>query len=217
MPIRRANIDLKDGIDAGISGIVQYKWYKPPVGATNYIVTSFEPTVGTGTSCTLAAQNLDNGVTQYARNVTATLTDANASITSLVVHVYGRDKWKNRVYEKITCAAGSTVAGSQMFSYIDAVKYDCAGTVTGGADTLVVGTGAKLALPVKVGASTDIIRCLKHATDVDTDAAPVVETVAALDTTYHSITMTTTLAAANWDFSVEILSTYGLPSHLVRT
>jgi hypothetical protein len=126
---------------------------------TDGLIAAFEPTAGADTTITgslLDPFSTGTGEVDWARSVTATLVDANASITQVKVYLTGTDVSGGTQQETLTLSAAGTVESNRAFASLTAVVYHVDGTVTGGLDTLEVGWADKLGLPTTVSALTDI-------------------------------------------------------------
>jgi hypothetical protein len=125
---------------------------EPLANDVDYIVDGYLPVVGSVQTTTILNQP------DVPRVLTVTLTDANASIGSIAVFIYGRDYWNNAVKEIHRLRSTGTTEGLIGFRYVAQVLSVTTGVVTGGADTIEVGIGEGLALPVRIGAATDVTR-----------------------------------------------------------
>jgi hypothetical protein len=92
------------------------------------------------------------------RNVTATLTDANNSVTGLLT-ITGQDPDGQTVVETMQpdgAGGGKTLVGTKIFAKItSAVITNSAGAVTVD-DVVVVGVGDKIGLPFDITAAADV-------------------------------------------------------------
>lgn len=114
----------------------------PIVATANRIVTSVDWANGS-----LAIANQPD----TPRNVTCTLTDANASVTAGTITVTGRDPEGNLITEVITAAqARAGFVGTKIFASITSVVI--AGSVgqQAGVDVVVVGVGTVIGLPSSI-------------------------------------------------------------------
>lgn len=110
----------------------------------DFFYTDTAISTGLGTALTLSA---DEG--EYARSVTATLTDADSSITAFKVYLTGEDVQGRVIQETLTFAGAGTetVESNYAFRKLTSVTYDATGTA-GGSDTLKVGFADILGVPV---------------------------------------------------------------------
>ena len=157
--------------DQFLAGHVNYD--NPAAPGTTDIVNTANLT---NTALTIAAQP------DVPRNVVVTVVDTTPGITAGVVTITGKNVLGNTVIEVIDCAAGAgTYTGNHAFATITSVVTSNF-TVLGGAgdETIAVGSGGKLGLPV---------RYLKAVVKACVDGAD--ETVGTVSTTYNTITPTT--------------------------
>lgn len=126
---------------------------------TNGLIAAFEPTAGVDTDITgslLDPFSTGVGEIDWARSVTATLVDANASITQVKVYLTGKNRADLTIQETLTLNAAGTVESNNAFWVLDSVIYHVDGTVTVAADTLELGWADKLGLPTAIGALSEI-------------------------------------------------------------
>lgn len=142
-----------------MSALVEYEFVTQSgaamaVADDDYFYTATAVSTGLGTALTLGASE-----GAYARSVTATLTDADSSITAFKVYLTGEDVQGRVIQETLTFAGAGTetVESNYAFRKLTSVTYDCTGTA-GGADTLKVGFGDILGVPADFSALTDILR-----------------------------------------------------------
>jgi len=122
----------------------------PVVADPDRIVTSAPYDNGT---LTIAAQP------DTPRNITVTVTDANASITAGILTVTGVDPMGNAVVEVMDITDGLTFTGTKMFgSVTSAVITDEVGSQASTTDVIVIGVGNRIALPQDIVGS----QAVKH-------------------------------------------------------
>uniref|UniRef100_A0A6M3IGH0 Uncharacterized protein n=1 Tax=viral metagenome TaxID=1070528 RepID=A0A6M3IGH0_9ZZZZ len=111
----------------------------PAVSDVDYFVTAMDISASTsGTNCTIVTGHSRPDV---PRPVLVTVTDANASITALVVIVKGYDTDNRYIEENFYLEGGLVQTGEQYFALVTAIEIDTiAGN--GAADKLDVGTGS---------------------------------------------------------------------------
>lgn len=116
------------------------------------------------------------------RNVKLTITDGNTSILTYSITVAGKAIDGTTISETFTFADGLTPAGSKVFASITSVTINSI-TGDGAGDTLDMGYGSKLGVPVPYGAQSLVI------TNLSVDG--VADAVSATDQTNNSFTPTT--------------------------
>lgn len=128
-------------------GIVRKLYLGTPIVATtNRIVTSTNMKVGT---YTIAAQP------DVPRNITVTATTvATGADTPGTITVVGTDIRDNTISEVIIPAQGSTVAGTKAFKTVTSVT-GAGWVIAGGNDTIVVGVGNLIGLPITLPDATN--------------------------------------------------------------
>jgi len=97
-------------------------------------------------------------IAAYARNVTATMTDADSSVTALKVWLTGLDVQGRVIQETLEFAATGTetVSSTLAFRELTSVIYHSDGNAAG--DNLKIGFGDILGVPLDFAALTDILR-----------------------------------------------------------
>jgi hypothetical protein len=147
-------------------------------------------TEAAGGDLTLAAIATRQNV---ARNVVATVTDADSSITGGYAAVYGYDANGIMQRELFTFSGGTqTVTGNIPFTTVDKITiWGFAGTVANTDDNIKFGGGLKLGLPM--GANCTLIDVIKES------AAGSLQVVnhAGVDRTYGTYTCTSALNGTN--------------------
>lgn len=120
----------------------------PILADVDRIVTSANMKVG---AYTVAAQP------DVPRNITVTVTAGDTADTMGTVVVVGTNYFNEAITETITPVAGSTVAGTKAFKTI--VSVTGTGWVIDGSegtnDTITVGVGAVLGLPIEIAAAAN--------------------------------------------------------------
>lgn len=134
------------------------------------------------------------------RNVKLTITDGNASISAYSITVAGKAADGTTITENFTFADGLTPAGSKVFASITSVTIDSI-VGDGAGDTLDMGFGSKLGVPVMYGATGLVV------TNLQVDGT--VEAASATDTTNNSFTPTT---APNGTKIFRVWFGYGFPA-----
>jgi hypothetical protein len=120
----------------------------PILADVDRIVTSVD--WGDG-ALTIAAQP------DVPRNITVTLTDANASITAGTCTVVGTDCLGRAVTEVMDITDGLSFTGTKIFASVtSATIADTAGTPATGVDVVTVGVGNVIGLPFDITASGDV-------------------------------------------------------------
>jgi hypothetical protein len=123
------------------------------VADDDFFYTATGVSIGLGTALTLTASE-----GEYARTVTCTLTDADSSVTAFKVYLTGEDVQGRVIQETLTFAGAGTetVESNYAFRRLTSVTYDATG-VAAGADTLKVGFGDILGVPVDFAAVPGVI------------------------------------------------------------
>lgn len=127
------------------SRIIPFSAGSPAAASANYIVESTNMKNG---AYTVAHATLD-----VARNVTVTQTAVGVADTAGTITVAGTNIYGEAISEEITPSAGSTVQGAKAFKTITSVT-GSGWIINEGNDTIVVGTGGKLGLPVCLSRDT---------------------------------------------------------------
>lgn len=132
----------------------------PAAADDDAIFVDMEPTVGSFQTHSVAAQP---GV---ERNVTITVTDANSSVTAVVLELIGTDRFGRGVEETVTDSTAGTrvIVGTKMFATLTTVRTNVTGTVGAGVDKLKAGYGDRLGLPYDIEETTDITSRRKDST-----------------------------------------------------
>lgn len=126
------------------------------------------------------------------RNLVLNFTDGNASINAFQVDVVGVATDGSAVTEQFLFAGGLDQTGSKVFAKVTSVTVTSA-TGNGAADTLDIGYGVKLGVPIPVGSTSfSIVKLVANAIE---------ENASATDTTNNSFTATTAPNATN-DYEV---------------
>lgn len=165
----------------------------PAAEEDNNIVTDVAISGLTAGALTIADQP------DYPRNISATLTDANATITTAIVTVVGVDQNGVGISDAITCTAGAAVYGSKAFAYVTSATIATTGTVTATDDKIKLGLGNALGLPAAPGAT--YLRMIRANFNGDQEAGT-------FGATYGTYNPTGTLDGAK---PVEVLYLYRLP------
>lgn len=116
------------------------------------------------------------------RNVKVTITDGNSSISAYSLTIAGKAPDGTTISETFTFADGLTPTGSKIFASITSVTWN-SGTGNGASDTLDLGYGSKLGVPVPYGAQGLVITSLL--------SNGTIEAASATDQTNNSFTPTT--------------------------
>ena len=181
--IKNRNIDKNAKISpAKLDRYEQYCVIKPSESAT-WFVNEEDISGGDVAEATVANERAD-----YPRNLLLTTTENSGSDLAVSAAITGEDQFGAPITETIATTGGTgTAAGSKIFAKVTAVAL----TVTNGAASDVCSLGyviaasdtAKIGLPAKIGAYTDI----KAVTQIDNGTAKMEETVTGdVDTTYHA-------------------------------
>ena len=134
------------------------------------------------------------------RNVKLTITDGNSGISVYTITVAGKAPDGTSITEIFTFADGLTPAGSKIFASITSVTISAL-TGAGAADTLDLGYGTKLGVPLPYGSTGLLI--------VNLSIDGVVEASSATDTTNNSFIPTT---APNGTKLVKVFFAYNGPA-----
>lgn len=146
----RISIKLYNGPARAEQGGVSMLLGTPILADVDRVVTAVD--WGDG-ALTIAAQP------DVPRNLTATLTDANASITAGLLTIVGEDPVGRAVTETLTLPT-LTLTGTKIFAKVTSATISgTAGSVDAGSDQLVIGVGNVIGTPFDLTASTEV----KHA------------------------------------------------------
>lgn len=126
------------GTTAQFHTIAEFALGSPVVDDVDRIVTSANMKVG---AYTIAAQP------DVPRNITVTQTAVDAEDTNGTVVIVGTDIAGNVITETITPNAGATVAGAKAFKTVTSVT-GAGWVIGGGNDTITVGVGGLIGLPM---------------------------------------------------------------------
>lgn len=121
----------------------------PAAPVTNYIVTSTAISDGSTTALTLAHTTLD-----VPRNITASAQATSSS--DAILNIVGKDLYGNTITESLTLNNDTVVQTAQAFKTITSITP--AGGTGKGATALIIGTGSKLGLPVKLNKRSDLMQ-----------------------------------------------------------
>ncbi len=146
---RLRNPALKDWANDHLNYTGRFLYLGTPVVAdVDRIVTSANMKVG---AYTIAAQP------DVPRNITVTVTAGDTADTMGTVVVVGTNAFNKAITETLTPVAGSTVAGAKAFKTVTSVTgvgWAIDGS-EGTNDTITVGVGAVLGLPIKIAAAAN--------------------------------------------------------------
>jgi len=109
----------------------------------------------------------------YGRSVTASLVDADASVTQLKVYLSGLDTFGRAITETLSFTGSpgtSTQESNYAFRELTSVIYHADGTV-GGTDTLALGFKDKLGLPREITSVSDILKARVDSTAYENPAS----------------------------------------------
>jgi hypothetical protein len=125
-----------------------------PAASVDALVVAYEPSNGAQQDKTvdIVAQPT------YPRNITLTVTDANASMTYGEIELEGLDILGRSLSETINIApvgGSATYAGAKCFARVTSIL-SLFFNVTGGADTVSLGYGNILALPGDIASANDM-------------------------------------------------------------
>ena len=125
----------------------------------NGLLVAFVPTASADTD--VSGSLLDTfgtgvGEIDWARSITSTLTDADATITSAKIYLTGYNRANVLIQETLTHAVAGVVESNYAFWIITSVIYHVDGVVTPAIDTLELGWGDKLGLPTSISVATEI-------------------------------------------------------------
>jgi len=183
------------------------------------------PSIGTATIGTLAAgtvaaaMTIVNTVCDYPRNLLFTVVGPSGGVGGTCT-ITGKDQFGEAQTETISFAsanAGGTKAGTKVFDTVSAASYAPNGVDNTSTATLgyAAGTGAglvaKLGLPVRIGATTDVKRItfIKNGavTAINAGSIGTAALTGYLDLTAHSF-MGTQIIAATDQYFIDILPSF---------
>lgn len=128
---------------------------------------NYDNVAAAGTTDIVNAVNLVNsthavtGQPDVPRNVVLTVVDSTSSITAGTVTVYGKNASGDDISEEFDISAGAgTYTGNKPFAYVQSVVGSDIATLGGAGDeTLSVGNGGKIGLPM--GPAADLLEVYK--------------------------------------------------------
>jgi hypothetical protein len=176
---------------------------------------------GVGTGDVAAVGTLANMTMDYPRNLLVTITGV-AGGEGGTATIVGKNQFGESITEAVgfaTANAGGTAAGTKIFSSVSAATVNVVGL--GGTAIGTIGIGyaagtaagivAKLGLPVRVGAASDVKRLtfIKNGavTAINGGTIGTAATAGYIDTVNHSF-MGTQIIAATDMYSLDIVSTF---------
>lgn len=136
----------------------------PAAADTNYIVESVAISDGSTTALTLAHSTLD-----VPRNIQAVA--AATSSSDAILNIVGTDLYGNTITESLTLNNDTAVQTAQAFKTVTSITP--AGGAGKGATDLIIGTGNKLGLPVKLNKRSDLMQAW-HGSTLDGGGLTVV-------------------------------------------
>lgn len=147
----------------------------PALADPNLIVTTIDWADGVQV---IAAQP------EVPRNLTATLTDANNSLTGKMT-IRGVDPQGRAVEETMSpdgAGGGKTLVGTKIFARVDSIYMtDTAGAA--GGDAIVVGTGEVIGLPMDITVAAEVKHAYVDGARVTPDAVAVGESTSGINAT----------------------------------
>lgn len=147
-----------------VTPISQISLGSPVAADTNYIVELVAIADGSTTALTLAHSTLD-----VPRNIQAVA--AAASSSDAVLNIVGTDLYGNTLTESLTLNNDTVVQTAQAFKTVTSIT-PAGGAGKGGTD-VIIGTGNKLGLPVKLNKRTDLMQAW-HGSTLDGGGLTVV-------------------------------------------
>lgn len=130
------------GVSPQLHAVVEFPLGSPVLDDVDLIVTSVNMKAG---AYTIAAQP------DVPRNITVTQTAVDAEDTNGTIVIVGTDIAGNVITETITPNAGVTVAGAKAFKTVTSVT-GVGWIIGGGNDTITVGVGSLIGLPMTLTA-----------------------------------------------------------------
>ena len=147
-----------------ITPIVQISLGTPAAADTTFIFESANIADGSTTALTLAHTTLD-----VPRNIQAVAQAASSS--DAVLNIVGTDLYGNTITESLTLNNNTVVQTAQAFKTVTSITP--AGGAGKGATALIIGTGNKLGLPVKLNKRSDLLQAW-HGSTLDGGGLTVV-------------------------------------------
>jgi len=127
-------------------------------------------------SLTIAAQP------DVPRNLTVTLTDANASITAGICTITGKDAQGRPITEVMDMEDGLAWVGEKIFAEVtSAVISGTAGTPATGTDVVKVGVGDLIGTCIDLGVESEVVHAYLGAVKVTPDAIATGESTSGID------------------------------------
>ncbi len=163
-----------EGIEVATAGAQNVFLGWPILADPDRLVTTI--VWGDGT-LTIAAQN------DVPRNLTATLTDANDSVTAGILTAVGVDPLGRAISEVlIDLTVAKTGTGTKIFATVTSLIITAtAGTPAGGTDMLVVGCGNVIGTPFDLGVTAEVIHAYVGPVKVTPDAIAVGASLSGVD------------------------------------
>jgi len=145
----------------------------PVLADADKIVTSEDWDDG---ALTIAAQP------DVPRNLTITVTDANASITGGICTIVGTDSQGRSITEVMDITDGLSWTGTKIFATVTSATISgTTGVPATGTDVVTVGVGNVIGLPVDLSAEAEVIRAYVAAAPVTPDAVATGESTSGID------------------------------------
>lgn len=165
--------DEKTVLSAGTVGAITAYMGAPILADVDRIVTAVD--WGDG-ALTIAAQP------DVPRNLTVTLTDANASITAGILTLVGEDAAGRVVTDIMDLTDGLTWVGTKIFAKVTSATISgTAGSVGAGVDQVTVGVGNVIGTPVDLNAAGNVVHAYVGAVRVTPDAIAVGASTSGID------------------------------------
>ncbi len=142
--------ELGDGIAAHLKALICVALDNPALASANRFVVSVNMANG---AYTIANASSSDGL---ARNVVATITGVTGNDTAGSILVTGTDIRDEVITETIAMTAGVGGTGTKAFKTVTSIVQS-GWVINTGNDTIVIGTGTVIGLPVKVAAAGDAV------------------------------------------------------------
>lgn len=160
-------------LDRVIQGVSQLFLGQPIDADNDRIVTAVQIADG---AQIIAAQP------DVPRNVTATLTDADDSVSGLLT-IYGKDPQGRPVVETMApdgAGGGKTLTGTKIFAQVDAaICSSISGSAVG--DNLIIGVGDLIGLPNDINEEEEVLHVYLGGAKITADAIAIGESTSGID------------------------------------
>lgn len=147
---------------------------RAPAAAAQHFASALDAFPGAATLAVGDELTLDvtSRAPDFGRNVTVDLNNVGASTGNIDIRITGTSMFGKVISEDFTglTKAASTQTGSKIFATITKVEVIAVTAATVSGDTLDIGTGQKLGIPVPIAAVTDVVLGTRDGTVLELDS-----------------------------------------------